>query len=77
MLTALGSNGGLGSLTPTLQDATGPSRGSSYAGGGSAALGYRQGANRGLQGLRFAPGVGQSWDSVHPLAVGIAGLCDR
>lgn len=38
----------------------GPSRRYSITGGASAAFRHRQGANRGLQGLRFAPGsVGQ------------------
>ena len=38
----------------------GPSWRQTHAGGDSAALRYRQSANRGLQGLRFAPGKGGS-----------------
>jgi len=45
MLTSLDSNGWPG---------TGPSWPESYTGGAGALLVYRQGANRGLQGLRFA-----------------------
>src|SRR5690554_4608936 len=55
MLTTLDSNGWLGTGTMPRQDDTGPSWPNSYTGGASALLVYRQGANRGLQGLRFAP----------------------
>lgn len=45
----------------------GPSWRYSHAGGASAALRYRQGGNRGLQGLRFAPRQGWALNS-HPLS---------
>jgi len=55
MLTSLDANGRLGMGTMSRRDGTGPSWPDSYTGGASALLVYRQGANRGLQGLRFAP----------------------
>lgn len=54
MLTSLDANGWPGMATMPRQDRTGPSWPDSYTGGASALLVYRQGANRGLQGLRFA-----------------------
>ena len=61
MLTSLDSTGRSGIGTVHRQDSTGPSWPESYTGGASAVLAYRQGANLGLQGLRFAvtvPGAG-------------------
>jgi len=55
MLTSLDANGRSGMGTMSRRDGTGPSWPHSYTGGASALLVYRQGANRGLQGLRFAP----------------------
>lgn len=55
MLTSLDANGWPGMGTMPRRDGTGPSWPESYTGGASALLVYRQGANLGLQGLRFAP----------------------
>jgi len=54
MLTSLDSNGWAGMGTMPRRDGTGPSWPHSYTGGASALFVYRLGANRGLQGLRFA-----------------------
>lgn len=61
MLTSLDSNGWPDMRTMLRRDGPGPSWPDSYTGGASALLAYRQGANLGLQGLRFAvtvPGAG-------------------
>lgn len=55
MLTSLDANGWPGTGMMLRRDGTGPSWANSYTGGASALLVYRQGANRDLQGLRFAP----------------------
>jgi len=55
MLTSLDANGWPDMGTMPRRDGPGPSWPDSYTGGASALLVYRQGANRGLQGLRFAP----------------------
>lgn len=55
MLTYLDSNGWPDMGTMPSRDGTGPSWPDSDTGGASALLVYRQGANRGLQGLWFAP----------------------
>ena len=54
MLTSLDANDQPDMGTMSRRDGTGPSWPDSYTGGASALLVYRQGANRGLQGLRFA-----------------------
>lgn len=54
MLTSLDSNGWLDMPTMPRGDGAGPFWPESYTGGASALLAYCQGANRGLQSLRFA-----------------------
>lgn len=57
MLPPLDSNGWPGTETTPQPDDTGPSWPKSHAGGASALHVHRQGANLGLQGLRFATGI--------------------
>jgi len=56
MLTSLDANDRPDMGTMPRRDGTGPSWPDSYTGGASALLVYREGANQGLQGLRFALG---------------------
>jgi len=54
MLTSIDANGWQDMGVMPRRDRTSPSLPDSYTVGASAALPHRQGANRGLQGLRFA-----------------------